>query len=673
MKKNVAILKHSRKALITFFLMIFSVRIGLSEDLQYKYTDNQSEKNPDNIQVMQNQNNSTEDSKDSALATSSTGQSTPTSATGSCFTDEQFRKVAELKKMVGTMVNNSKRKKIANEKSVKYRGFDPLIECQKYLPETISDWKTLTENNLERITKNETWEKAFGALKNDGNINEIVEECNPNKLSQENKCEKCTEDLKNSFQADLNEIIVDIQTCAGFAVIMKGTDYDPDYNGPKVKKSVDTVISCESSGHITQDYPACASMINFYDGFFVGQKVGTAAQSVDFGLKTQELQKQALKGQNEGDYLAGLRAQEQSVRKQAKQATQQGVFHGAKLATLMGLYSKIPIMEDVAERISEHEGKIGALHSGLTEKYNFGKEKSDLVPAATTLANYQDTILKNSKARDQLKQAMVNAGVDMTVALGSAKILNNQADDIAEAMGTVESASFPDLAWDQQDLKATKCAMDPTAEGCTIAGLGDEHTLDVPDLNISGMTPNETGRYATTDEDAYPDSPDTAKTSDYTNPIGNIVSGAKQKSTFDSIGMPGALNSGSGRSSGGGGGGLGGSSGGGGGGGDDEKTGGGGSTSALTAPKYSYAQGSGGVNFSRSSGAKAKEDNKNPFGGLFGKKDEKNGNSVLNFRELASLEEKKNIFERISRRYKIVSGSNRLVEYEVIGNESPNK
>ncbi|OFZ74343.1 MAG: hypothetical protein A2451_03720 [Bdellovibrionales bacterium RIFOXYC2_FULL_39_8] len=624
----------------------------------------------------------------SLLVADDTTQNLPPATPENCLSNEQIVAIKQLPKE-SKKSKKGEEKKGSNGKKA-FAGFPKLIECQGLLATNV-EWKSISANP-STMTKAENW---TGFSVSDNSITFLKANCNRNLEENEskvdNKCSsECPDKLKN-LQEDISAYLEKVQECAGFAVIMKGTDYDADYNGFKVKNSVDDAIKCESQGHITQDYPACATMVNFYDGFFVGQQIGTAVQQVDFGLKTQELQKDAMKNQQEGDYLAGLKAQEKSVRKQADLANQQGVFHGTKLATLMTMYKKIPGDDEINEKIQPHEESIKQLYASLNDTFKvvtiFGgtddknsseSEFPSLVLAYTTFINHRGIILANTKSRDQLRMAMVKAGVDMTVALGQGALLNNQADDIADAMGTIDAASFPDLAWDQKDLLATKCAMDPTAEGCGLVGVGQQHDIAGADLTINGFGPNETGQYGTDGSLPVDPSAAAAGSDSSLDKVGSIVDNTKDKSKGVPINPPGGLVSGGGAGGGvpgGGGGGFGGAGSPGGGG-----DGGGGrgpaSESSLTVPKYSFASGGSEVGFARNGGAKSKEENKNPFSNLFGgKKDDKDSNNVMSFRELASVKEKGNIFERISRRYTIISGSKRLLEYEVVdsGKSDPNK
>ena len=593
---------------------------------------------------------------------------------------EKITKMNEKISSMENMINQANLKK-----PIKYSGADIFKECQQYYNKEwgkiegkdVFNWDNWKGVLLHKDIK-ETFERTSGHFTS-------LLLTSINSLCKKGKIELITKSYNKMAQAFAEietKAILKAQECATLLVTMsKATEYeDDDFNGFRTKKSLDQSISCKSHGFITQDYPACAKTITAYDALMVTEKVGETVQGISYQMKTQENQRDATKKMAEGEHEAGMKAYEKDIRARSTAAKQRGTFSAAKLGTLMAFYKKIPDEEEISNNCRESIGGISNLRIGFYKELYYPYEVpqnilEDQYGCDNLLHDYIGaSLLMNQKAKDHLKMAMVRAGVDMTAFFGKGMILDNQADDLRDSIQTVQDTSFPDVAFSQDDLLTSRCAVDPFAPGCNPDNIGQQHNFAPGNSSFGGAgsnTINLPGAQTGGEEQAIDDSD--INDNKIVNPVGGIASDKITRTSMEGI-VPGAGGNGGGNpSSGGGGGGLGGGGGGGSGAGvDNSRPGGGGSRGSGVAPgRIKYKSGSG-VNYARGGGFnRKKKKSSNPFNNLFGKKRKgKDNKKVLSFRELASLKNKKNIFKRISRRYTIVNGSKRLLEYNIV---KPNK
>jgi hypothetical protein len=278
-------------------------------------------------------------------------------------------------------------------------------------------------------------------------------------------------------------------------------------------------------------------------------------------------------------------------------------------------------------------------------------------------------IVMNSEAREQAKQAMVQAGVDMAANVAKGQILDNQADRIAGVADDLENFDPGELPmFQEEDAQVTACQADPTSAEC----LELENTRGV---GYAGTSFNFGGANRATTGGEIADSTDSGSgssaTGDSTNrsgvksKMGRGIASVNKGGGLESIaGAAGVKSIGNPAAGGGGGAGAGGAappSGGG------VRGGGqGGARSAFKGgKKVRYRGGAGGLAFSGGNkGRRAKKKSKNPLAGLLGKKKGAKG-GTLNFRNPASIGAKGgSLFQMISNRYSAVSKKNQLLEYE---------
>lgn len=283
----------------------------------------------------------------------------------------------------------------------------------------------------------------------------------------------------------------------------------------------------------------------------------------------------------------------------------------------------------------------------------------------------RNSLAVNEEARDGMKQAAIQVGVQIAAYAGKASLLNKQAGKIGSAISQVDAFQPVGVSFDSGVASVTDCFKNPEAEGCKVNNDG---TIDFYDgsIDLSGGGGAATISGGSGDDSSARESDsDTGANGDNINiPIGSVIASVnKAKGDFESspAGALGMKKTGAGGGGGGGGGGAGSVAPPGGGSGS-RGGGGGGSRYRGSKSKVSYSAGGGSLRYSSGSRGRKKSKSSNPFSKLFGKKKGKGG--VLNFRGTASGKqisgENGNLFNMISQRYGVVTQKKRLQEYESV-------
>lgn len=152
-----------------------------------------------------------------------------------------------------------------------------------------------------------------------------------------------------------------IQKCVAMAYLTKYVDYDDLDVGAGdasrgVKKSFDQKITAKRAGSETQDYPACSEAINIYNSAFIGQQALHMGQNFSFQEKSLDSSLEAQENANT-DITAGMKHQQNMVDEQKKIADARTAFQGAKGATLLAMYNRIPTEESI---INDCNASIGS-------------------------------------------------------------------------------------------------------------------------------------------------------------------------------------------------------------------------------------------------------------------------------------------------------------------------
>lgn len=334
---------------------------------------------------------------------------------------------------------------------------------------------------------------------------------------------------------------------------------------------------------------------------------------------------------------------------------------------------------DEEDEVSTPYG-LGSYSGGeIAQRKTFKSPKIASVPSAEDTCHpfvYSESkhvLIDNDAAKQVVKQAMIQAGIDMAGNIAQATLLNKQAGVIGDAISKVDAYKPEDLNYNEADLKLTECMTNPLAQGCQV-GTGTRNVdMAGGGINVSGISGATTGAFGTSDLNgdstnnaiADKDSIDRSGTVD---PGGTAIEnvdkggGLEDKVAGASI-KTGA--GGNGAGGGGGGGAPGGSSAPGGSAGGRGGQGGPSGDGKSALGKLAYGGGGGSLSFS---GGKYKRNKKtkstNPFSKLFkkGKKSKKD----INFRGVASIGNKNgSLFSMISKGYKRVQSKDRLLKYEV--------
>lgn len=485
--------------------------------------------------------------------------------------------------------------------------------------------------------------------------------------------------------------------------------------------SPDGAIRCTSKGFETQDYPACVRLVNTYVASVYGKQATNTAQqfmAMDHAMDSQEeLMKNGTK-----DMTLGLKIQKDGLETQSNMAIQRGVVDAGFAVTMGKFISDMPTADNltddciasgqskalaklpstiaeaatkvlegeefigvklfeeqaIAGASSDEEGNIFTMNGKAVKgtEIAYGKEKLKKECTEFITSSEQYLLQNSQKGLDAAKQKMADLGMNALAEAGKAALLNKQASDIDGAIKKVDAFEPVDWTPPSGELTAAICEAEPNREGCLAPTFGRTSSYVDPGLSISGIGAGGVVNSGVDADSLAMNDPDSTAISDQAKndfKVGSLAGSVDKSNQFESS-APGAATVKSGGANPGGAGGSGGSGAGGIGAPAPAKVAAEKGKSAFVgkAAKVSYAgdsKGSLGYSGGRGSAAKKASGNENPFDKLFGKKDSKDGNDVLNYRDLASAGiggKNGSIFNRISTRYGQVQSKGRLLEYEEV-------
>jgi len=592
--------------------------------------------------------------------------------------------------------------------SSSYDGTYLFTECQKMAK---SKWEDVTanakdENNLRRQfeatpggdyiafinAKNKLARRFNGEisqLNNRGSVSSgPAKVCEERALGAKDQLERAV--------SDINEVRSNLIKCLALATMTTEVDFkDTDHTSKNETASADGKLKCVTDGAETQDYPACKHFVYLYTGFLVGQKGLETVQTVNYSSNNLERQEDLMRTAT-GTIKKTMQMQRDSLEDQKKMADTNTAFHGAKGASLFAAYKRIPDQGDFKAKCKSiiNEAMITKINNdakkALLDLYkNVQIENNNGINYSTMISqqNFEsegeghpcDEVLNsahvfmNGKAKQVMMEMFMQAGVDTLANFGKSMILDKQVGMMDRAIGDINdyTASITIPTFATASATADYCAMYPNDVSCSEIVNNRRYDLGVGGITIGGSGMQSTGNLANdaasgsiTSSGGIGSGPGGVVGSTGV-PISDTARGSGFVDTVAAASMKDGM--GAGNPGGGGGGGAGSvsppNSGGGGGG-----EGGGSSGPAVGAKGAAYFGGgnhsySGGIG----SGAKKKPGEANPLDGLFKNQGPKTGGDVLDFRGVASINDKeKDLFKLISNRYDTVSKSKRLIEYEVV-------
>ena len=517
------------------------------------------------------------------------------------------------------------------------------------------------------------------------------------------------EGKKRNLEQKLSELIEEakgwhrqMKKCVALVSLTSHIDYSnegqtEDKKGQK-KKSFDGRLTCQSMGAETQDYPACATLIDIYNGAFLGQKVVQGAQTIGFSMALSESQDKAR--EDPGDITAPWKMQKNSIDKQQEMATQRSVFHGAKLAALLGAMSAIPSREDLVEKCKRHFpedlnnigdkeykdilGFIGAFNDrpkgnflNLEGPLSTARDGESHVHLCWQGAQAPVALLMNQGVKDVMTGILIEVGVDVGTNIAAAHLLGERSKQVQGIIDGIEDYN-PEDEYPVVEGEEVDCLIYPESLPCQISGEQNFQQVGLPENKISidggeGAAIVDQG-HSESDESGDEGGRESFATQDPDVPsTGAIIPEVPQSNAFETFSPKGGLKRG----------GQGGSGEGGSasvgtpslpGRGDHRSGRGRGNDGAsqqrnvgVTTADVAYGGGKG-VQYSsagRGGSNLQKKKNGNPLAGLF-KKKSKGGSEVLNFRDISSNRRggrKRSLWDIISKRYDKVETQNRLLEY----------
>ncbi len=508
-----------------------------------------------------------------------------------------------------------------------------------------------------------------------------------------------------------------IRECGMYVGLTSYTDPEDNPDEDKIT-TLDGKIKCVAGPFalpIHQDYAPCASFANAYDGAIAAKFGLDTVQQVQF-MKDQS---SAQFGNNVNEIGGALNAQKNSIQSKLDLANQQAAFHGGKLGILSTFKAKMPTRSDLVKKcknyMSNYSDESQKYQSALWQALANALLERGVISSAAEISKYQNmkedyaekssspdegclqmymamqgkgsdledsdggfgepifdqpALLVNKKAQDAAKAELIATTAEVAKYTLLASMFKKQIGKIDKALADIEEFAPSDLAFNEEDLLMSRCALNPLDPECAPL-VGDITRGFDPNqnFNIGGGT----GTTSITDinrPDLTNDSSDISGDDGSFSPGGPISFGTPgNKDNGPAAIAAGASiqKKGSGGGAGGGGGGGGGAAGGGGGGapaaqGANARQ----PANAISFGKAKYNRGGGVLYRSKASRRKkGSSNNKNPFASMF-KKNKGSSNGTLNFRDPAAIANKSNdIFKMISKRYSNVAKDKRLMEYEL--------
>jgi len=421
-----------------------------------------------------------------------------------------------------------------------------------------------------------------------------------------------------------------------------------------------THIDCKFKGVITRDYSQCSLFAQTYDGFSIGKQITSGVQGTKLALDDQNCG-QTITKEEVAAGTGALKCMKNSKKAQANVAGTRADLSGAQLATLSVMYSKMPDTESIKTNCIDNYKNFIDSSDGFLDADN----------ACDFLAQDDNTkLLMNESEKMKMKMILLQAGVETAQNIIARNLLNKQANQINDVANKINAFTPQDYNG-KVDAFIQKCQADPSLPGCAKVQAYN------PGWGQNGLGPNF-GSSTTATGTAYGTSPTGTTGNNNTSTSSGINPGAgtnfagvtTPNSAGGGINAPGPGSLGKGSL----GGGNGGGSGGGAGATAPAKGKGGGSGGARSRGHYkgkNYTYGSGGSSGASYASSKSRRSrrskNGNPFKSMFGKKGKKSSR-VYKYRTPASAVGGKSdqIFEMISRRYNVVKGKERLLDYTVV-------
>ena len=511
-------------------------------------------------------------------------------------------------------------------------------------------------------------------------------EGNPACTKLNEACKKVYPDAK---QADCDQFRSKLAHCDA-AAYMINVAFERDWGNPEATKRVvansnnnqnpaagATNYGCKSEGIETVDYEPCIKFQNNSQNIETVRMFAQQAQSVWYAGQALDAQEKAMKDMKNGNSAtAAQEALLTGVENQKKVAETGAALDTAKAAYYASMFNDMPTYDTLKDKCNGwNPFTSNGPMVGLYEKED-PELKKNVCNNITKANNAKFAFLQNLKPRDNMKAALIKAGLDVLNDALMAKLLADRARDLKNSIANIDSFKPIDpIAPQQDDALLTFCQVQANANDpkCILPDLG--RTTDLMNDNVINFGSTGAGT-SYKDKSTNPFSGDTSKAVNGANNrvisgVGSAIANNQKGGGIENPAGAASIGDGKGKGAGGaagggaggGGGGAGGSSGGGPQSGQATPT-----TAAITKAKYDGGSGfsilgGSGINGKSKSGAK---DDSNPFGKLFNKGDK--GNNVLNFRDLASQKigsKSDNIFEMISRKYGQVNNDKRLLEYEL--------
>ena len=520
------------------------------------------------------------------------------------------------------------------------------------------------------------------------------------------RTEQTDQDVKSSQTGkEFKKLVGLLHQCHALVTITSHSDYSSDefsrmgrYGHHTRKSLVNPELKCKATGYDTQDYPKCTKLIKFYDTFTFGKKAKETVDKIRFddhvSDQNDELVQKRLKGDSVGAEDS-LNVQKESFKKQKNIATENMVVSAAQAASLTSIISSMPTLKSLLQNecLPRMEGK----EKVFQELYDYGKNMADAAPGKTTLKWPKEptpfleadplcaniikmdiNLILNTDARNMGIMLGVQSGFEALANLAKGALLKKRIKGLDGAIKKIEEFKPEPLTEEEmEDIYFRECVAMPDLPKCQI-----RQKRQVEGANNSYSFGTETKSTVIGDSDLPDDGNSNTPTpridrSHLPGKVGISLPDASSLGSTDFSGSipPGAAYSGKGSGNSGGGGGGGGGAGsasppgGSAGGGRQNNTG----TADTASSKVQYdGSGGGWKGYNLGGGGRNRRQSqspvKNPFAKLFGKNGKKGSNSeLIDFRNPASKghSSNKNIFQRLSKRYKDVSKKKQLLEYSV--------
>lgn len=600
-----------------------------------------------------------------------------------------------------------------------YRGSEAFQKCQTMTKEKWGDLVFKNASDIENSFYNQGWKEAKEeAMRLIGEKIKAVEEASEKCVGDSTP--KNQENLRTALrtlanqitasQGELQTLAIELDKCIGTVPAMDYVKYN-DNNlitgnaknmGVLEAKTSDGKIECSTTGVEVQDYPACKDIVNAYDGAIVGETVMGVVQTYQTNLNVNE---------NLYDYnkdptnpKAALSAQLNSTKNERVISDTRTGFYTAKMAAMAGLITAIPNYDDLLKKCEDkfgtsHQTKISVeanLKGGNPDKsfvatlekelqnivkvgqfnltsgeevYNkYGNER-DAGFCGNAIYQTEFNLIQNQRAKDAAIEAAMQAGVDMTKYGLSSVLLRDQEKRIKNAMKDIDDYAPKDYEVKLKDEKVKYCQKYPNADGCRYTAHNPyESSLADNTITLQGSGANETGLDVDNEDGSY-GADNIASGSQAVNPFGDAVIAASESSDYESPPpAPGSLKPITD------GGGKGGEGGGGGGSsnvpsGDNNKGSSNPAGGNYKPQVVNYSAGGATVGYSGGRVRQTTEKTKNPLEGLLNKAGpEDNNNTISTFRNPASGlgVSTDDLFQKLSKRYSVVVGQKRLIEYDII-------